>query len=129
MAASAILSPNAQGYWTVAELNFGEDLKAEVGLPRTPLKRSSRNRSLPITPSGGPILRRGHNIVRRYCRVLTYTQPPPSSPLHKKSYRIGPGLCGTSENSFKSELRRMPISRSSPLASCITLSYITDCLM
>jgi hypothetical protein len=62
-------------------------------LPRTPLRRSSL---CPITP----VLRaypRSGPYTNRYYLGLMYAGLRATGTLHKKSCRIGPGLCRTSE--------------------------------
>jgi hypothetical protein len=49
-------------------------------------------------PMGLAYLRRGH-IHPMYYQNLMYIELRISDVLHKKIYCIGPGLCGTSENS------------------------------
>src|SRR5215211_9305627 len=51
--------------------------------------------------------RRGHNTVGRYYRSLMYARVRISHALHKKPCCIGPGLCGTSENSVKAKFAEL----------------------
>src|SRR5918994_3103477 len=91
------------------EQGFSESFGTTLGKHSFALIRSALPRS-------------GQNTVGRYYRSLMSTRIRISDTLHKKPCRIGPELCGTSENSSSTHLGEWGSSRCARalrVASCI----------
>jgi hypothetical protein len=56
---------------------------------------------LPHRPGPESLLYGGHNTSGGYYLILMYIGLRTPDTLHKKPWRIGSGLCGTSENAQK----------------------------
>src|SRR5829696_202191 len=107
---AGVLQDPTQSLQVTNVTGMGTDARASSGDPGSV--------SVDVPRSRGPTCRRGHNTFSRYYQSLMYAELRTFETIRKKPCRIGPGLCGTSENSstknFES-IRNLVCAATTPL--------------
>src|SRR5215208_5730582 len=96
---AGVLQDPTQSLQVTNVTGMGTDARASSGDPGSV--------SVDVPRSRGPTCRRGHNTFSRYYQSVMYAELRTFETIRKKPCRIGPGLCGTSENSSSTSLAEM----------------------